>query len=271
MIAGRRSASQLLRRRPDVHAGRQTTHCRASRGGRGQRVAEAAPASARRPAGPREAAPPGGRRTCSAATPSGAPAAAAAPRHLLAAGPAPDQRLRDGRLLRQPADRADRDAHARRRQPQPEHDVSAAARAGGAGADRGPLGASREAQPAPLQRHEAGKDEYERLRDALEPFLDSIVEQHHPDQAGGLRCAARRRPARPRRDEALACRVDFRPTSSDFARRFADDVRFQERPSSAPARWAARSPRRLPPPTCRSCSRTSTRSSSTRASRRRAR
>ena len=41
--------------------------------------------------------------------------------------------------------------------------------------------------------------------------------------------------------------------------------------SSAPARWAARSPRRSPPPTSTSCSRTSTRSSSTTGSTRPAR
>ena len=71
------------------------------------------------------------------------------PRRVPAARPAPDLQ---GARLRQPPDRGDRGDHRRRHLGQPEHDLPAAARPGGAGPDQGPVGASRTGERAASTR-----------------------------------------------------------------------------------------------------------------------
>ena len=101
-----------------------------------------------------------------------------------------------------------------------------------------------------------GRENYDRLaggqgrvrpRQRLPP---APQHQAAPDRLSDRAPAGRRTASLPRASSQPTRRV---PTSCSSSRP----------QSSAPARWAARSPRRSPPPTSPSCSRTSTRSSST--------
>ena len=112
---------------------------------------------------------------------------AAPARHVHPAGLPSDRPLRQRRLVRQPADRADRGDDGRQDEPQPEHHVSAPAGPGERRLHRGAVGAPPEAQPPHVHAHG------QRARGVCAPeggagaLPRSDRAQHHADQGRDLR------------------------------------------------------------------------------------